>query len=125
MKKVDWMIAENHRILDEMKHRTEVEDEAFELMAQGKFDEARELVETLDDSLLEFRKWPGEEEKTDDEVAKELDETIVYICRELREGNYIPVDCTNLLEALASLTEARAKLITPQCQQLTGKKEFP
>lgn len=31
-------------------------------MAQGKFEEAKELVETLDDSLLELREWPGEEE---------------------------------------------------------------
>lgn len=60
--KVDWMLAKNNRILDEMKHRTEVENKAFELMAQGKFDEARELVETLDDSLLELREWPGEKE---------------------------------------------------------------
>lgn len=48
--------------MDEMKHRTEVENKAFELMAQGKFDEARELVETLDDSLFELREWPGEKE---------------------------------------------------------------
>ncbi len=110
MKKVDWMLAENNRILDEMKHRTEVENKAFELMAQGKFDEARELVETLDDSLLELREWPGEKEKADDEVVKELDKTIVYVCREIREAEYIPVEYTYLLEALASLVETRAKL---------------
>lgn len=34
MKKVDWMIAENHRILDEMHHRTKVENEAFMLVAK-------------------------------------------------------------------------------------------
>ena len=68
MKKVDWMLAENHRIMDEQQHRTEVENEAFELMAQGKFDEARELVEKLDDSLLEFREWPGEEESENPET---------------------------------------------------------
>lgn len=62
MKKVDWMIAENHRILDEMHHRTKVENEAFMLVAKGKLVEAKELVETLDDSLLAIREWPGEKE---------------------------------------------------------------
>lgn len=62
MKKVDWMIAENHRILDEMYHRTKVENEAFMLVAKGKLVEAKELVETLDDSLLAIREWPGEKE---------------------------------------------------------------
>lgn len=68
MTKLDWLIYENHRILDEMQHRTEVEDKAFELMAQGKFEEAKELVETLDDSLLELREWPGEEESENPET---------------------------------------------------------
>lgn len=68
MKKIDWLIAENHRILDEMQHRTEVENEAFELTAQGKFEKARELVESLDDSLLELREWPGEEESENTET---------------------------------------------------------
>lgn len=89
MKKVDWMIAENNRILDEMQHRTEVENEAFELMTQGKFDEARELVESLDDSLLEFREWPGEEESETQETnvrdirhtAKEAEQAIMALAR--------------------------------------------
>ena len=68
MTKLDWLIYENHRILDEMQHRTEVEDKAFELMAQGKSEEAKELTETLDDSLLELREWPGEEESESKEV---------------------------------------------------------
>lgn len=110
MNKIDWMIMENNRILDEQQHRMEVENEAFALIAQGKFEEARELVETLDDSLLEFREWPVEEEKADDEVVKELDKTIVCVCREIREAEYIPVEYTHLLEALSSLVETRAKL---------------
>lgn len=65
MKKLDWMIQESHRRLDEMKHRTEVENKAAELMAEGKAQEALELIQTLDDSLLELREWPGEEESVD------------------------------------------------------------
>lgn len=67
MTKIDWMLKENDRILDEMEHRTEVENKAFKLMAQGKFDEARELVETLDDGLLKFREWPEERDKKKEE----------------------------------------------------------
>lgn len=62
MTKLDWNIAELNRILDEKQHRTEAEEQALKLMAEGKFVEATELLETLDDSLLEFREWPGEEE---------------------------------------------------------------
>lgn len=61
MKETDCM-REKHRIMKEMRHRIEVENKAFELVAQGKFNDAREIIETLDNSLLEFRKWPGEEE---------------------------------------------------------------
>lgn len=63
MKKLDWMILESHRRLDEMQHRAEVENRAAMLMAEGKAEEALELIQTLDDSLLELREWPGEEEE--------------------------------------------------------------
>lgn len=89
MTKLDWDIAEHNRILDEMQHRTEVENQAFGLMAEGKFLEAKELVETLDDSLLEFQEWPGEEESDNPETnvrdtrhtAKEATQAIMKLSR--------------------------------------------
>lgn len=92
MTKIDWMLKENDRILDEMERRTEVENKAFKLMAQGKFDEARELVETLDDSLLEIREWPGEEESEYTGInvgytAKEATEKL----KEMLQVSYTPV----------------------------------
>lgn len=88
MKETDCM-REKHRIMKEMRHRIEVENKAFELVAQGRFNDAREIIETLDDSLLEFREWPGEEESENPETnvkdirhtAKEAEQAIMALAR--------------------------------------------
>ena len=103
MTKLDWDIAEHNRILDEMQHRTEVENQAFGLMAEGKFLEAKELVETLDDSLLEFRAWPGEESVENDKK----DVTIRV---------KIKVDTTELDKAIR-----KTKKLTKKLAKIEGK----
>ena len=103
MTKLDWDIAEHNRILDEMQHRTEVENQAFGLMAEGKFLEAKELVETLDDSLLEFQEWPGEESVENDKK----DVTIRV---------KIKVDTTELDKAIR-----KTKKLTKKLAKIEGK----
>lgn len=117
MKKVDWMIAENHRIMDEQQHRTEVENEAFELMAQGKFDEARELVETLDDSLLEFREWPGEEESEKPETnIRDVRHTVEEETKAIMELSRGVGIASAQLEAGAQEEHFESFFVCPNCK---------
>ena len=127
MKKIDWDIAEHNRILDEMQHRTEVENEAFDLMAQGKFAEAKELVETLDDSLLEFREWPGEEENTEEFADKDFHCLARKLQRELLDMETDCLYCKYAVECSKDFKEKRfyyrevvMKKVTRMLQEKTG-----
>lgn len=47
--RLDKKIARTKELQKELDHRKEVEDKVFALLAEGKFKEAQELLDTLDD----------------------------------------------------------------------------
>lgn len=53
MSKYEQKIKEIKDLQEEYDHdrRSEIEAEAFALMAEGKFEEAKELLDTLDDEI--------------------------------------------------------------------------
>lgn len=68
-KKLAKMMEEMNARLDEMEHRTQVEKKACELVSQGKYVEAIELLNTLDGSLLETK---SNYEEAQEAIYKEL-----------------------------------------------------
>lgn len=51
MSKYEQKIKEIKDLQEEYDRRSEIEAEAFALMAEGKFEEAKELLDTLDDEI--------------------------------------------------------------------------
>lgn len=65
--RLDKMIARTKELQKEIDHRQEVEEKVFKLFSDGKFEEGKALLDTLDDGkvreLMEDNKYP---EKTID-----------------------------------------------------------
>ena len=51
MSKYEQKIKEIKDLQEEYDRRSEIEAEVFALMAEGKFEEAKELLDTLDDEI--------------------------------------------------------------------------
>lgn len=68
MSKVDKMMELVKRQQEELGHRTAVEKEAIALIRQGEYQEAKELLQSLDDSIL--REINNEFQSVKDEVKR-------------------------------------------------------
>ena len=75
MEEIDRKIKKINEELDEisiiLRERTKVEDKAIELIGKCKFDEAMELLKTLDDDVIEERldkNKPGDTVVLDNEI---------------------------------------------------------
>ena len=82
MDRIDKRIALLKKFQDEMDHRIEIEDEAYNLICQGKYEEANELLKTLDDSIIK-------------EIGGQLDalpvENANHAVQETREENLLGI----------------------------------
>lgn len=68
MKTIDKRIELLKKYQEEMDHRTKIENEAIMLMEKGQFEEATELLKTLDDNIIK-----GLQRKLDELSAPELE----------------------------------------------------
>lgn len=90
----------------ELEHRTEVEHQAEQLIVNGEYEKAKELLQTLDDTKVRELKNLDNDKK--EKTLEEIDNVIKRTCEiMLQDGAYITADD---LKALAELVTARAKL---------------
>ena len=52
LNRLDQMILRTKEFQKELDYRKEVEDEVFKLFSEGKFEEGKELLDTLDDEKI-------------------------------------------------------------------------
>lgn len=81
MDKYDKKIQKIKELQKELDHRKEVEDKVFALFSEGKFEEGKALLDTLDDEKVM--------ELAEDDVAAEENKIKIYInCHtDLSKGN--------------------------------------
>ena len=58
------------------------------------------------------------------EILKEVDETIVAVCKKVKENDLYPEECSDIVKALASLIEARAQMHTDPHMREVGNSAF-
>ena len=83
--RLDKMIARTKELQKEIDHRQEVEEKVFRLFSEGKFEEGKALLDTLDDGkvreLMEDNKYP----------ENKIEEAVKRIVNMQKAGYYLNV----------------------------------